>query len=110
MGVDINSLLTYIDIKREGLLGEMQEKVFDCLCQNEALTDKEIADKLCMAINCIVPRRNELEKMGCIEPVTTVIQSNGRPAWQWQAKLAGIKFRKLNKQQHPKQLKLKRFV
>ena len=56
------SIMAYNEIKRDGTLGMRQRQVYDCLKSNGPLTDKELSAILHLPINCITPRRGELEK------------------------------------------------
>ena len=77
------SLKCYHEIKREGLLGRMQEMVYDCVHNNPDVTDKDIAEMLSLSINCVTPRRGELVDMGLVYCSGTVKQLNGRSARVW---------------------------
>ena len=62
MDVQQTSLDAYQEIKSSGVLGFRQKQIYDCLRTNGPLTDKELSSILHLPINCITPRRGELEK------------------------------------------------
>lgn len=67
MMVQETSIKTYHDIEEEGLLGEMQIKVYTTIKSNPNNTDKENATMIGMPINCYTGRRNELVDLGLVE-------------------------------------------
>lgn len=64
----------------EDLVGK-QLKVFDCFRDaGRPLTDKEVSLILGWPINCVTPRRGELQNDGFLDYFDTIIQPNKRPA------------------------------
>lgn len=66
-------------------LGQMQEKVFQCIKNNPFICDREISEILGIAINSITPRRNELLEMKFIIDCGTK-KYNGRSVHYWSIK------------------------
>lgn len=60
------SIEAYKRILNEGLLGKRQTEVYQAIYNYPNSTDKEIANKLGLEINVVVPRRNELEALGVV--------------------------------------------
>lgn len=58
------SLLAYKEILPT--LGKRQQQILDIFAQHIVLTDQEIATYSSLPINCVTPRRNELENKGYI--------------------------------------------
>jgi predicted ArsR family transcriptional regulator len=77
------SLEVYYDIITEGMLGDMQKAVFEVFKDYGNMTNKQIADRLELPINCVTPRTNELVKFNLVEVKERVKQNNGRSAIVW---------------------------
>ena len=60
------SLLAFYQAEEEGLLGDMQKKIYKAICAFPGRTDKELSIITGMPINCVTPRRNELVKKNYI--------------------------------------------
>lgn len=83
--VRFTSALAYGQVKN---LGEMQRLVYDCIANNPCLTDREIAQKLCLKDpNAVRLRRFELMEAGLIqESPKRICTVSGRLALTWKAK------------------------
>jgi hypothetical protein len=60
------SLIAFRAIKDEGLLGKMQMVIFNAIRFNPDRTDKEISYIADLSINCVTPRRGELQKKSIV--------------------------------------------
>jgi hypothetical protein len=60
------SIKTYHEILDEGLLGVMEEKVFNVILQNPDMCDREYSEISNFRINQITGRRNGLVEQGCV--------------------------------------------
>jgi hypothetical protein len=76
------SILAYKSLTKEHL-GERQQEVLECIEENFPCSDKQIADYLGLPINCITPRRGELEKKKLIVQAFVGVNSLGRRAIYW---------------------------
>ena len=61
------SLMSFIQLKDEGMLGERQALVFKQISLHPGCTDRELSEYCNLPINCITARRNELAKFGMIK-------------------------------------------
>lgn len=52
--------------KKPEKLGKMQQKIYDLFKKHDVLYDLEVSLLLNLPINCVTPRRNELEKANLI--------------------------------------------
>ena len=78
------SIISWIEI--QDTLGKRQLQVLNALKKGK-YTNTEIAVKLNRPINCIVPRTNELVKLGfVIENCKRVCRETGRIAIEWRVK------------------------
>lgn len=82
------SLEAFEDIKRENILGDRQEKVFEAIKDFGPMTDLEIKDLLGFDdANMVRPRRNELvKKKKVIAVEQRVCKISGRKAIAWGVK------------------------
>lgn len=78
------SLMAYVEATQEPVLGKRQKLILDCIRANWDRTDLEIATILNLPINCVTPRRGELEAKGLVYSAGLKNQ-NGRPAHKWRA-------------------------
>lgn len=58
------SLMAWTEISPK--LGEKQKIVYGIIEKHQPITDKNIANILGWSINCVTPRRGELEKLGLV--------------------------------------------
>jgi DNA-binding MarR family transcriptional regulator len=77
------SLLAYQQIQPK--LGSRQQTVLIWIHGHPDCTDKDIATGLSWTINCVVPRRNELEKKGWVRSSGYTVQ-DGRRVHVWEVK------------------------
>lgn len=61
------SLWAYQEIKSEGKLGPLQERVLDFLKDYGAATNSEISERTGIKINVLTPRTKELREKGLVE-------------------------------------------
>ena len=62
------SLVSYMDLKEHGVLGERQRQVFRTISLHpDGICDWEIAQETGLPINCVTGRRNELITMGMVK-------------------------------------------
>ena len=63
-------------------LSSTRSKVLFALQELGEATDKELAQHMQWPINCVTPRRLELQRMGVVEEAA-VVKRNGRNATLW---------------------------
>jgi len=62
------SIYSYIKLKDENKLGNMQQKVLECIKNHaEGINNRQISEETGLTINCVCGRVNELRKFGYIE-------------------------------------------
>jgi len=83
-GVKDTSLMAYIEQVESGRLGKMQEKIYEVIKENPESSNKEIADILGIAINCVTGRTNELvNKFKIVEDAGTKLNDKNRKVHMW---------------------------
>lgn len=65
--VSDNSKLAYKEIIKNGYIGYKEKLVLECIMNNPNISDYEIATNIEEKINCVTPRRYDLESYGLIE-------------------------------------------
>lgn len=56
--IHTNSLMAYVDLLES--IGQRQMQVYKCIEENENISNREIAEKLYLPINCVTGRVKEL--------------------------------------------------
>lgn len=78
------SLLAYHQIIEEGLLSPRRKQVYEAFKYGGDHTNLEISKIVCLPINQVTPRTNELVKFGIIEKKRTrPCKESGRIAIEW---------------------------
>lgn len=62
---------SYIEILNSGYIGQKQQQVLECIINKNVVSDMDISYLTGLEINCVTPRRGELEKLGLIENIGT---------------------------------------
>lgn len=77
------SLLAYFELQPK--LGQRQATILSAIRSHPNSTDLELSQITGLPINCVTPRRGELEAMGLIVAVGKKRQVNGKVAYMWRA-------------------------
>lgn len=88
MSVRQTSKVVYKDLVEGGFISEQQQEIYELICDNYGLTDRELCKVAGFSDpNHLRPRRNELCSLGLVEEVTKrKCTISNRVALTWKAK------------------------